>query len=69
MMMSLLEAASPTARELLAAKDQHIARLRELQRRFNACEESGNSDGCDAIQQLIDAENQRWSAQQNHPSK
>ena len=39
----------------------HLKRLRDLNRRINACEESGNSDGGEAIQKLIDAENLRWS--------
>ena len=68
-MMPLLEAISPPSRQLLAAKDQHIARLRELQRRFNACEESGNSDGGDNIQKLIDQENERWSQIENNNQK
>jgi hypothetical protein len=48
----------------MTAHEQHLARLRELQRRYNACEESGNEAGAEQIQKLIDAENQRWSAQQ-----
>ncbi len=48
-------------------KSAHLARLRELQRRYNACEESGNSDGADAIQVLIDKENQRWEQIESAP--
>lgn len=46
----------------MTAEEQHIARLRQLQGRYRACEESGNEAGCEQIQKLIDAENQRWSA-------
>ncbi|HTB85990.1 MAG TPA: hypothetical protein VK742_20260 [Candidatus Sulfotelmatobacter sp.] len=45
------------------ARRQHLGRLRELNRRQDACAEAGGtSDALDAIQKLIDAENNRWSA-------
>ncbi|HXI70277.1 MAG TPA: hypothetical protein VNN22_07965 [Verrucomicrobiae bacterium] len=61
--MSLLEAISPTTRALLNSEFEaaHLQRLRDLNRRIAACEEAGNSEGCDRIQNLIDAENLRWS--------
>lgn len=31
----------------MTAHEQHIARLRRLQQRYNACEKSGNNDGCE----------------------
>lgn len=47
------------------AREAHLASLRRLQQRYNACEESGNSNGAERIQQLIDAENERWKASGN----
>jgi hypothetical protein len=44
------------------ARRQHLGRLRELNLRQDACADAGNQAGCEAIQQLIDAENNRWSA-------
>ena len=39
----------------------HWQRLRDLDRRLDACAEAGNSEGCDHIQKLIESENVRWS--------
>lgn len=46
-------------------EQQHLARLRELQRRYDACIEASNEEGAQRIQELIDNENQRWQAQQD----
>ncbi|HEY4415924.1 MAG TPA: hypothetical protein VGO57_09550 [Verrucomicrobiae bacterium] len=40
--------------------EQHMARLRELNCRMAACDESGNAEGAGRIQELIDLENERW---------
>ncbi len=55
-------AAATMILEQRGRNENHLARLRELQRRYSACEESNNEDGCARIQELIDNENARWIA-------
>lgn len=45
----------------MTAEQQHLARLRDLQRRYDCADNVGNEDGCQQIQKLIDAENERWA--------
>jgi hypothetical protein len=45
-------------------EQKHLARLRELQRRYDCAENVGNEDGCRMIQDLMDKENQRWATAQ-----
>jgi hypothetical protein len=49
---------------MITPEEQHLARLRELQRRYDCADNVNNEEGCLQIQKLMDAENQRWAAQQ-----
>lgn len=44
----------------MTAEQQHLARLRELQRRYDCAENVNNEAGMTMIQNLIDNENKRW---------
>ena len=47
----------------MSTLENHLARLRQLQRRYECAADAGNDDGCARIQTLIDEETKRWEAQ------